>query len=235
LLRTTAVFYSRARRLLCFRQPPFLPEPKLCPVGPAPVPPEPKLHWMRRAVRSVVAPKDFASLDICPLHCDPKASPARTCHSPVCVPKATDGSNDSTRSSSRPKSLWKILRLQPSVSRAEAPLPPNEPSVAPESEDPFTSFSPAFTTEARRLRCLQRAIHPFRRDRNHDEPDELLILFGTEVPLTRAPPLDSPQAEAFVEPNERLRWPQELPRLQGVNPRSDPPHMCRWVRPAHSA
>jgi hypothetical protein len=36
-------------------------------------------------------------------------------------------------------------------------------------------------------------------------------------------------------PNERWRWPQELPRLQGFDPRGNPPLTCRLFRPARGA
>jgi hypothetical protein len=38
-----------------------------------------------------------------------------------------------------------------------------------------------------------------------------------------------------IEPNERLRWPRELPRLQGFDPRGNPPLTCRRFRPARGA
>jgi hypothetical protein len=138
----------------------------------------------------------------------------------------------------------RLIETEITMSRTARP-------ITPRSEDPFAirqaallRRSPKTPPDSNRLSLFAR----LRRTRrigtpatSRRQPEGCVgaaagaLPSGTEVPLARAPPPDPPKAEAFFGTNERSRWPRELPRLQGFDPRGNPPRTRRWFRPARSA
>jgi hypothetical protein len=138
---------------------------------------------------------------------------------------------------------------RPSALRRSASLP-GVPAAPPGSEEPFVA------TASTRLAGAGTPMRPDARRPARRRPEGLRLARLMPAPSARRspgrthrPPLRlpkdaagsngaarrSPEAEAPGGPRERWRWPRELPRLQGFDPRGNPPHTYRRFRPARSA
>lgn len=114
----------------------------------------------------------------------------------------------------------------------KTPPKPDPAGSSPKPEGSAGSPAGALLSEAEAPSIPLRARSPVD---SSSRPKPRRFLAGTEVPSNRAPPFDPLETEASFEPNERLRWPRELPHLQGFDPRGDPPLTCRLFRPTRSA
>ena len=198
----------------------------------------------RDALPSARRSEDRRPLDIGPLLVDPKIPADRTVRSPLRDPRASSGSSDSTRTPLRPKPYWdyegcspkrgepKLLSRRTSQPLCRCPKAPVSRSTPPSALRPEGRTVSSVRSDLPHQQPKKRRDLPALSSRG---PKSLRILSGTEVPSNRAPPLGLPGAEAPFEPNERLRWPRELPHLQGFDPRGDPPLTCRLFRPARGA
>jgi hypothetical protein len=108
----------------------------------------------------------------------------------------------------------------------------------PVSEDPVGSGPDWLLVTTRKLCRLCRnpkAAPSHQPALSSSRPKPRRMVSRAEAPSMRAPPSVPREAEASVGPNERSRWPRELPHLQGFDPRGDPPHTCRLFRPTRGA
>jgi hypothetical protein len=218
---------------------PSPPAPKRCRVVRPPDPPkrraEARCLTGRDALPTARRSEDQRPPDIGPLSVNPKVPFDRTARSPVRNPKVPAGSSDPTRTPLQPKLCREYEGRSPK--RSEPKLLARRTSQ-PLSRGPKAPVSRSTPPSA--LRPEGRTVSGVRSDPPHRRPKLTTrpagaLLSGTEVPPIRAPPPDPREAEAPFEPNERSRWPRELPHLQGFDPRGDPPLTCRLFRPARGA
>jgi hypothetical protein len=157
---------------------------------------------------------------------DPKTSPVRSGCPSLCDPKTPSGPSE-VRNPSGPSGIRRSLRAPPKFGGPVGFR--RRPKTSPELG------RSSVPTGIRRSRRSRTPAGPPPKPEGSDGLSAVALVSGTEVPPTRAPPLGPSETEASSEPNERLRWPRELPHLQGFDPRGDPPLACRLFRPARGA